>query len=626
MAIDTNGSEFQVDSRDYLSIFSDLMDAVSNMSQTWNTTDENDAGVVLIKLISMYGDMISYNHDKSVLEVYPASVTQRRNAVQVFGLLGYKLHWYQSARCTAYLVNTGVADAYLPRYTTFVTQNGDITYTYIGEQKTLLANSNSPVVVELIQGVPRIPSYVGSEVIPSNFNYSWSSVFNFNVSSEDIVANNKIYLEDVTVDETSIVLIDDSDNEWTQVENIDALTYTGRYFELKIDNDDKPYIELVSYWKNLGASQFKLFYVVSAGINGQIMENKLKKASSKIVKVENGTQVDVAEYINVSNSVSTYGYDFETADEARDNSVNYINTYDTLVTTSDFEKATRRIEGVANCIVTDMTNDPNPSDFDGQGNAFKANDVKIYVTRTDAYEQNVPAETFKSTILNDLKKNKLMPLNLRVDFDSIGYYNWTIKGTIYLKEKVNTITASNILDSVSNAISVAYDKSNIQYNSIIGYSGLIDTIRSASPLIYNIDVDGIEYFQNTYDQDNNITGRIIISDKSIITGRYNSKVDVTGVTTYTATLNSPIKPSSLTITFDSGRATIFDDKAGELLCSSALFQSGTVDYETGEIEINFVTAQTTTLNITYQKNVINMVLPQVDIETELVIAEESIKV
>ena len=77
-----------------------------------------------------------------------------------------------------------------------------------------------------------------------------------------------------------------------------------------------------------------------------------------------GTGKDTAIY-NVSSFIkvntqyaSTNGYDPETPDEARKNSSYFVNTLDTLITLSDFEKATMREEGVANVRATDLTNDP----------------------------------------------------------------------------------------------------------------------------------------------------------------------------------------------------------------------------------------------------------------------------
>lgn len=606
MAIDI--SNLQVDSRDYLSIFGDLINSVPNVSQTWNTTDENDPGVAIIKEMAMYGDMLSYNHDKAVLEVYPASVTQRKNAVQVFGLLGYKLHWYQSARCNVTLTNKTSENITIPTFSTFISDQDNITYTYIGNQITL--TQNTAVTIEVIQGIPRTPTLSSSSVIPSG-NYTWSSVYNFNVLKEDIVGN-KIYLGDKTVDESSIILIDNKFRTWTQTNNIDALTYTGTYFELKIDDEDNPYIQLPSYWENFEVNQFQIFYLVSAGINGQIQADRLTRfyADNKEYIANNS---DVA----VSNSTSTYGYNAETPAEARNNIANYINTYDTLITISDFEKATKRVPGVANCIVTDMTTDPNPLDFDGDGHPFDLASIKIYTTKSDQYA-DVSNDVLASNIETSLKNHKLMLLKMKVDFDNITYYNWTIRGTIYLKEKVDLNTANNILTDIHTAIKQTYSKDNITYNAIIGYAGLLQVIHSVSDLVYNIDVDGIEYF--LVNPDETIVHNI---DKTVITGRY--KINATGVTTtYTNTLNAPIKPGSVTMSYNQGTNIIYDDKSGGLRCESATFHSGTIDYSTGEIEVTFVTAPYDgLLNITYQKNVMNMVLPDIDTD-DLKIAEENI--
>jgi len=606
MAIDV--SKLQVDSRDYLSIFGDLIKAVPNVSQTWNTTDENDPGVAIIKEMAMYGDMLSYNHDKAVLEVYPASVTQRKNAVQVFGLLGYKLHWYQSARCKITLTNKTPENIIIPTFSTFISDQDNITYTYIGKQVTL--TQNTAVTIEAIQGIPRTPTINTASLIPSG-NYTWSSVYNFNIVKEDIIGD-KIYIGDKTVDETSIILIDNKFRTWTQVANIDALTYTGTYFELKIDDNDNPYIQLPSYWENFEVNQFQLFYLVSAGIDGQIQADRLTRfyADSKEY-VANGSDVDV------SNSTSTYGYNAETPAEARDNVVNYINTYDTLITTSDFEKATKRVPGVANCIVTDMTNDPDPSDFDGNGNPFDLACIKIYTTKSDAYA-DVSDDVLATNIITSLKNHKLMLLKMNVDFDNITYYNWTVRGTIYLKEKVDLNTAQNIKTDIDTAIKQMYSKDNIAYNSIIGYGGLLQVIHSVSDLIYNIDIDGIEYF--FVNPDDTITHDI---DKTTITGRYNVAATSVG-TTYTNTLNTPIKPGSITMSYNQGTNIIYDDKNGGLRCESATFHSGTVDYSTGAITVTFVTAPNDgLLNITYQKNVMNMVLPDIGTD-DLKIAEENI--
>lgn len=84
-------------SRDFKSIKEDLIDAIPALTGTWTSRDDGDPGIVLVKLMSALGDMLSFNSDKQALEYYGATVTQRKNAARLFNLVGYHMHWYRSA-------------------------------------------------------------------------------------------------------------------------------------------------------------------------------------------------------------------------------------------------------------------------------------------------------------------------------------------------------------------------------------------------------------------------------------------------------------------------------------------------------------------------------------------------
>jgi hypothetical protein len=47
-------------SKDYNSIFKDAVDAIPTLTDTWTSTEDGDPGIVLIKLMSALGDMLSY--------------------------------------------------------------------------------------------------------------------------------------------------------------------------------------------------------------------------------------------------------------------------------------------------------------------------------------------------------------------------------------------------------------------------------------------------------------------------------------------------------------------------------------------------------------------------------------
>ena len=79
-------------SRDFTSIYDELLKSIPLLTKDWDPKDENDPGLVLLKLISMTGDMLSYSQDKQALEAFPRTVLQRSNAQQIFRLIGYKMH------------------------------------------------------------------------------------------------------------------------------------------------------------------------------------------------------------------------------------------------------------------------------------------------------------------------------------------------------------------------------------------------------------------------------------------------------------------------------------------------------------------------------------------------------
>jgi hypothetical protein len=109
-------------SKDYDSIKKDLIDAISSLTSTWTSREESDPGIVLVKLMSALGDMLSFNHDKQALEYYAPTVTQRKNAEKLFALVGYKMHWYQAAKTTVTLTNL----AQMPEYIYFCKRAFDV--------------------------------------------------------------------------------------------------------------------------------------------------------------------------------------------------------------------------------------------------------------------------------------------------------------------------------------------------------------------------------------------------------------------------------------------------------------------------------------------------------------------
>lgn len=349
--------------KDYTNILDDLINSIQGITQKWNTTDVNDIGIVLVKLMAILGDMLFYNMDVQALEVYPSSVTERKNANTIFRLIGYKMRWYKSALVQANVVNTYTNSATLPRFCTFTTNNDSITYCTFKQYEIASNTTNNgfETLLELVQGIPVTPTRSTNNPYPKT-GKAWHSIYGYNYTNKDVIGN-RLYFDYQNVDQSHIILVDDAGDEWELRDNIYDTTAVGKMFEFGVDVNDRPYIELVDYWDNFNVSKFKLFYIRSDGEAGEIYENVLTKLTGNVWS-RTGTGESVSIY-NVSSFIkiteqysSTKGFNPETPDEARKNSRYFVNTLDTLITLADFERATMREVGVANVRATDLTNDP----------------------------------------------------------------------------------------------------------------------------------------------------------------------------------------------------------------------------------------------------------------------------
>lgn len=684
----TNYDAVKIDytDKDYINILNDLINSIPGITQKWKSTDENDPGMILVKLMAMVGDMLFYNQDMQSLEVYPNSVTQRKNAASIYKLIGYKMRWYKSAVLEANIVNTFSNSATMPRFCTFTTEDNETTYTTF-EQYELPSNTTNnglETLIELVQGIPVTPVRTSNNPYPEA-GKPWHSIYGYNYTTDDII-NNRIYLKDANIDQDHIILIDDQNEIWELRENIYLTTNVGRFFEFGIDVNDQAYIELIDYYKNFNVSKFKIFYIKSAGETGQIYANTLKNITGNVWS-RGGSPAspviyNVSSFIHFTHYDSTVGYNPETPDEARKNSVKYQNTLDTLITLADFERALLREPGVANVRATDLTNDPgtivdfyvgdlnkdtyiNEEDVNilenyladstsyplttyqrkladinqdglittedlqclknylagdyqnaGQAGVLKLSDmellpgfvVKLYILRTEDWE-SVEDDTYKTMIMSDLQEYKILPLTIDIDLHSINKYYWTIKGKFLTKEPLTRDELQTIIININNDLRYKYAVDKVNFNTIINYKDVIETILKVDSRILMVDLDPIEY---TDLEGNSISKSQLTGDNTMIVPMIEKKKGEETLSNellhYNFTLpNAPILPGSVMIRVDDGQWTLRDNNNGAIYnIDNILTKNGRIDYYTGEVDLEFVSALNTNLIVDYVKNETNI--------------------
>lgn len=509
-------------SRDYRSIYEELMAAIPTLTSLYSPESDADPGVVLIKLMSMLGDMLSFNLDNAALEAFPRTVLQLPNAQQIFRLVGYKMRWYQSARCECTITNANPVPVTIGRYNTFSSKSGTIKYTNLYQFEIPSgAVGNSAFKGELVQGTPVTPTRASAN--DNLYTGEWHDQYNYNVSSSQIV-NNRIYLTKSKIDGSTITLIDDDSSDfsvktWEMVDNLNTVNSVGKYFEFDFNEEGKPYIELPPYWNSRYAiSRFKLFYIVSDGEAGEVVDGAICKISSTNVSISGATKR--SGYMNnltITNTASTYGYNPETPEEARKASENYINTIDTIVTLDDFTKVMKRFTGVANALATDLHTDPDGSDM-------ISNQVRLYIIRKPGYDNStveypstafgyssttISDEMWASDVIESIRSHVITKYDMECRFEnSVDWIDWTIEGSLWMRQPIPSDKNHDILLKINNNLSYTFSPSILNFNEAINYIDVLDCIKASDKMIYHVDLNTatIQYSRIRRDTNGNPTG------------------------------------------------------------------------------------------------------------------------
>jgi hypothetical protein len=468
----------QYTSRDYNSIKTDLINSISSLTNLWTSREDGDPGIVLVKLMSALGDMLSFNFDKQALEYYGPTVTQRKNASRLFELIGYKMHWYKAAVTNVSLTYKPSVPDFISFYKRIVDGENavDVYYDYrdyyvcdfdstttsykislppitngsgqiplidgmnerdtilniqneisdwqqgqdvrvtpsVKENDTFIANANTfagyaKEVYSLWQKANRIgihtyiedpqislllysstyaePAYslipveeasidsTTGTYMPTLYLLPYEttqqkaiqgSMCSVNFTSRQL-KKNCFYLPDSNVDQDYLFLgyktsnSNITDQPTIFIDKVDNLLTESDgklHFQFGVDEFDYPYIELSSYWVDTLGDQavtFTLYYFRTQGKFGNITENYLKRLNGTQSGNIDVTNMENTDYHvdNFGNTICAPGYNPETAPEAYKNSLNYVMTYDTIVTIYDFMRFTKRQDGISNAFACD---------------------------------------------------------------------------------------------------------------------------------------------------------------------------------------------------------------------------------------------------------------------------------
>lgn len=568
-------------SRDYDSLLEEFKELVPVLTELWKPEAEADPGVVLMKLIASAADMLGVNTDILANELFAPSVKQRKNAEKIFSLIGYELGFYIAARTEVTFTNIGDSSQSLDfgfngsnfctlnAYTDITNSSRVITYNILPLTNTYGAEdsrSRRQVITENLDVFAlsdKVSLKPGESVTRVAIEGELRS---YSLSVAQVKANNYIIkLPSQHIDTTAVwIKASTSQNsdtylatQWIQVTSPSEFVTPEPRFAVTYDSYSNAQIQVSNYLNQLedyDNNYLTIFWIDCSGVIGCVGEDVL----TNYLPAKGGNFDDNTITIsNLSNTVelphthTVTGKSPETAKEAYQNSRNYINTFDSLVTLPDFNRFLKREAGVDCGLVIDCQKalEINLSIYNNK-NLTDAQKSKQYITNYDfpagepiydwesvlglGFNPNDPnkfvfATNFKTytamcfAIHNDFKDSSwgkgtkstatiqkrsqferykppamfienikrdyqpLQAMSVELDFGYIRVFKFRVVGTIRPVKPVTQDVADNLVAKVKEDLALFYAPAARQLGEKPNISEIIDVCENADSRIRHFD-------------------------------------------------------------------------------------------------------------------------------------------
>lgn len=437
------------------------------------------------------------------------------------------MEWYKSAfaddnyvgfKATNFFNQNGNEDKKITikSFTNLTNAVGDIVYTTLRDVE-LTKDIDSIIYTPIIQG-----SYRDYEINGE----TWISVNNLS-------ADRKLFFTESQIAENGIFVVNNGSeqdfyaNRWEKVDNLMSYPLGNKVYEFGLTEDGTCYIQFPEDISTLAQDGFRIRYIISNGLDGNIKANTLTDFLTDIV---DGDTV-LNEYIQIYQAYPIInGANPESLKDAYNNYRKTIGTFNTLITRKDFENFIIRLNEVANCIVSDRTCDINNSiyiqkwtpdylikdllnknlieDNDGETLSQYNNFFTLYLYLTK-YIENINKTTYDSsyapdtnsvtvdTITSELDEIKAAQYEIDVhsDGDKIFNFNniYSMEGTIYPKYKVSKVEKKDIENNILNTLLSNFNPKTLNYGEQLSYSDIVNVLKNSDTRINDIVLTSFNY-------------------------------------------------------------------------------------------------------------------------------------
>ncbi len=506
--------------KDFASIYPELIDTVTSMTDRWNPTvsNESDPGIVILKTLGFVGDKINYNLDKNTLENFLVSATQETSMRNLTDMIGYSMKYYvapivdvtfmYNASVDGNVINPNII--FNPLTTEVGSSDEGENINFILTSRVTLSRPFESMTAPCIQGrLKNLVVNTSGEVEESESNV----IHLYNLDD-----NNRIYFPETGVAQNGVFIYDATEENpttfWRVVDNLNYQSPLEKVFKFSYDSrKGLPYIEFPMDIANIIGNGIKIKYVVTNGLSGNVKAKVINALISSKVDWESlGLNEDNLYVRNLSASIN--GRDPESITEAYNSSKKIIGTFNTLDTCRDYANAIYNIYDesneypvVSNIQVCDRRDDFNHAikivSYDNLGDVtinastevtpfdlctYPLTPIRKY---SDYDESFTPLNGGKlSTYIKDeIEEFKNICHEYREPTSSDVYLfknKYKLDANVITKYKVNDNERASILSNIASALQEQFNARELDYGKEIPFDSLLKCMENSDERISTI--------------------------------------------------------------------------------------------------------------------------------------------
>ena len=486
--------------KDFNSIWNEFLELVPKLTRKWlpSEANESDPLAVALKLIAIALDKGNYAIDKSLLELYPLSLTQEASAYRVYDALNYKIRWYESGRGFISVrynkpeKGTITNNPSLKKYDMITNEDNTVIYTIISDTVEL-TDAVQVFTAEIMQGAVKDFVINGQTL----------------VTTQNLDSENRLYFTESNVAQNGVFVTSEG-NEWKCVDNLALYSGDSYVYTFGLDTaTNSCYIQFPKDVANLCGPGFTIKYLLSEGSRGNVLRGDLTVLySDSEIQIDGSESKKLSEQITLFNNAAiSNGRDPEKIDEMYETYKRTANLLNTLVTLEDYRNylltyiSSNNNKLVSNCQVSDRTCDllntyivksMNTSGKftdvmrNGDMNAFQ---LRLYpltyssdTTNKQGYDISFTTATNQQEIEEELSRVRVVNHDF-LESGNLFILDATLRGIVYLESQVSARDARDILSNIYTAIYQNFNSSKLVFGKEISYADIVETIQVADTRI-----------------------------------------------------------------------------------------------------------------------------------------------